>query len=435
MSTRNAWVDQLAHEIKTVAKTVPGWEVAPTRKAGGGYSIHAPDGYKVELHQTKSDINGEAAFRRVLNQHGYAQARKRHERQLAADRRAALAADKAANAKALAKAAERAKAVTRAAGPYAGPQELPYDWYATAHPAPAMQFAHITAAMAEKILDNLNTSNRPMSPRVASGDAKVMAKGGWKLTHQAIAFDTTGKLQDGQHRLRACVESGAAIDIPVFVGMDPDNYPVIDEGYRRQSSQLLASRGERYTSALAGAIRLLLAVDDPNPRTAWRERATNAIVVAHFAEHSEHLREVTTWGVPVGRALGIHHSALIAARVAVERVNGRTNPYVKAFFDGLAEGGRPVSRVMLPADDPRARLRAYMANRDRHDRRVSNLGQMSLVVRAWNYVCEDSRPRFLRWSGDNAIVRPSLCTPTGRNPSPPPPMLADELAEYEWAKP
>jgi hypothetical protein len=52
-----------------------------------------------------------------------------------------------------------------------------------------------------------NTANRPLARSTVQAFAEAMRRGDWLVTHQGIAFDTTGALVDGQHRLAAVIEA------------------------------------------------------------------------------------------------------------------------------------------------------------------------------------------------------------------------------------
>ena len=63
-----------------------------------------------------------------------------------------------------------------------------------------------------------------------------MKAGKWCLNGEAIEFDTNGKLKNGQHRLRAVIKSGVAIDCVVVRGVDPD-IVLYDNGLKRCVAQ------------------------------------------------------------------------------------------------------------------------------------------------------------------------------------------------------
>lgn len=66
----------------------------------------------------------------------------------------------------------------------------------------------ITPQIAEAYLSKNDDKNRGIRFGSLKEYVRCMEEGSWQLTHQAIAFDCTGKLIDGQHRLRAIVKSG-----------------------------------------------------------------------------------------------------------------------------------------------------------------------------------------------------------------------------------
>ena len=76
----------------------------------------------------------------------------------------------------------------------------------------------ITPALATEWLDKHNSVNRKISEPTVQSYAMDMKNGRWTLTHQGIAFDTEGNLQDGQHRLWAIVFSGITLEMMVTRG-------------------------------------------------------------------------------------------------------------------------------------------------------------------------------------------------------------------------
>jgi len=78
-----------------------------------------------------------------------------------------------------------------------------------------------------------NVHNRKLAQTVVDKYAKDMTAGRWRYTHQAIIFDTTGKMLDGQHRSWACVQSGVSFDTDVVFGADPEVQDFIDDGFVR----------------------------------------------------------------------------------------------------------------------------------------------------------------------------------------------------------
>ncbi len=68
----------------------------------------------------------------------------------------------------------------------------------------------VTPAIAVELLKK-NSSNRPLNELTVKWYANQMAKNQWTLSGQTISISDDGRLIDGQHRLKAIVESGKSI--------------------------------------------------------------------------------------------------------------------------------------------------------------------------------------------------------------------------------
>lgn len=99
----------------------------------------------------------------------------------------------------------------------------------------------VTPKMAREWLKQ-NTNNRPLRAGVVNGFKNAYERGEWKITHQGIAFGTTGRLLDGQHRLTFISElpEKSAVAINVTVDQDDDTFDAIDQGFKRTISDIHA---------------------------------------------------------------------------------------------------------------------------------------------------------------------------------------------------
>ena len=93
-------------------------------------------------------------------------------------------------------------------------------------------FEAITPELAKQYLTK-NSKNRPIKPSTVREYARDMLNGKFLTTHQGIAFDETGTLSDGQHRLLALVASGKTLDFLVTRGLPVESTAVIDRGTTR----------------------------------------------------------------------------------------------------------------------------------------------------------------------------------------------------------
>lgn len=113
----------------------------------------------------------------------------------------------------------------------------------------------ITPKQAEKYLQ-FNTSNRNLRKSLVSQYARDMISGKWRLTHQGVAFNCDGTLLDGQHRLKAIVESGVTVQMLVARGVDSANQLVMDDHAKRSAGDALTlARGERVTATEVAIVR------------------------------------------------------------------------------------------------------------------------------------------------------------------------------------
>ena len=120
-----------------------------------------------------------------------------------------------------------------------------------------IEVMEILPEMAEEML-RFNVSNRPLSNSVLKKYARQMKAGEWRLVAQPIIFSDKKLLRDGQHRLAACVESGAAFQAYVKFGEPDENFAFIDIGKSRGPSDIFAIHGVENYVTMSAAARFVL---------------------------------------------------------------------------------------------------------------------------------------------------------------------------------
>jgi hypothetical protein len=116
----------------------------------------------------------------------------------------------------------------------------------------------ITPPLAQEWLDTRKKDNCRHSEGKIRRYSKVMAAGGWMLTHQGIAFDPEGKLHDGYHRLHSIVKANIPVEMAVTWNVDPESYKVIDVGFTRTPGHMFRMAGSTHPDTEAAAVRLML---------------------------------------------------------------------------------------------------------------------------------------------------------------------------------
>lgn len=87
----------------------------------------------------------------------------------------------------------------------------------------------------------------------------VMKEGKFIYNGEPVIFSKKGRVLDGQHRLRACVESGVTITILIVCGVKDEAFHSMDQGKKRTADDLLYIQGYKHHSKpLAYAIKAVL---------------------------------------------------------------------------------------------------------------------------------------------------------------------------------
>jgi hypothetical protein len=109
-------------------------------------------------------------------------------------------------------------------------------------PQPYNEIVDLTPALAAAWLEK-NDNNRPINWNYVSQLARDMKAGRFRCTHQGIAFDTEGRLIDGQHRLWAVLEADVTVRMRVFYNEPPENIVLIDGNCPRRAADRMSLGG------------------------------------------------------------------------------------------------------------------------------------------------------------------------------------------------
>jgi hypothetical protein len=121
----------------------------------------------------------------------------------------------------------------------------------------------VTPAKASMILKAM-PGQRPLNKANIARFKALICGGQFRLTHQGIAFNESGELRDGQHRLTACVETETEIPVQVTFNEPDENFVNYDRGWSRQIAHDLEIQGitvGRNASILQAAGRILYHFD------------------------------------------------------------------------------------------------------------------------------------------------------------------------------
>jgi len=395
MSTRKTFAFEIAARARRL-----GWAVEMLKS--GGWVITCPDGFRVQVHLTPSDVNHEATVLRELNNHGFTAAEQEWTKLREEERQQKLKDSQREAQKALDKAQERADALARASGQTRVPDEVLVNPY----PLPkTFERVLVTPALANKLL-NLNTENRPIRHREVQLWAGVIERGEWKYTHQGIAIDNRGILQDGQHRLSGIVQTGISCELQISIGMPAENFNAIDNGLRRTFGDVVANAGLGNRNRVGTAARMLALYDDW-PKRARTEKVSNAEIAHLIGQQFDDDRTVgevifaaTARAQMLWTTCRLNVSAATTGIYLLWSQVGENHPLVQEFLEGVLKGAQ------MTENDPRFVLRRYVMSPA--NRRRDAWLHLALFIKAWNKFVTGAKTQALSFRKDEDLPKVQL---------------------------
>lgn len=251
----------------------------------------------------------------------------------------------------------------------------------------------VTPDMASDWLETrLWAGNRKILPAKVDGWVKVIKSGQWKVTHQGLAFDVTGFIQDGQNRLKAISIAGQPVEVWVFPDMPRENFDAIDTGAGRQAAQFI--RG-RMPSLTAGSLRYIAAVTDRDYPGVWRQKLD---LHESLSLHRQ-WPETEAWVLPVNvvrQYTRINASPLLAV-VSMGQRGGMSAEGIHEFLEGLKVG------AIADPHDPRLQLRnRWIRDADALKGAHKRAHVYALIVKAFNlYAKGETQGRLIYTDGDH----------------------------------
>lgn len=236
----------------------------------------------------------------------------------------------------------------------------------------------VTPELAARWL-TLNEGNRTPSWQKIRRFAAAIRAGRWVLNGETVKFSETGRLLDGQSRLRAIVEAGVPAVLEVRGDLADATQQAMDIGEVRKGSHTLEMLGEKYPNILAPALRWVhrwtegtLGDQGYSGRSVLENMQMEPLLVKH-----DGLRASVGWSVSSGHK--IKNLLVVSEATFFHYLFGTASVEKRdAFFEALVDG---IGLTKLsPAYHLRERLIAERATSAKHPPRE----RMALVIKAWN---------------------------------------------------
>lgn len=250
----------------------------------------------------------------------------------------------------------------------------------------------VTPHMAKEMLERMPI-NRPLSRKTIDRYSRDMIDGRWNNNGQGIVLSEDGTLLDGQHRLKAIIQSQCTVSMLVVRGAEKSTFITMDSGKPRALSDVLAMQGHEYTTKMAAIARAAYAYVCG---AIYPYTATKPTLEAFIKRHP-YVAEVAKI---VGQRKHLCPNAALGAVLFIANENGLLAAEVESFVEGIIYGEG------LYKGDARHTLREWLVGqRDTSRGPPSNLKSESVfaaVARSWNAYAAGNQITALR-----ALVRPT----------------------------
>lgn len=253
----------------------------------------------------------------------------------------------------------------------------------------SVRIQYITPELAGDYL-KCNVSNRKLRSFRINLYARFMTEKRWLLTNDAIAFDTEGHLQNGQHRLYAIVQSGIPQRFLVARGLPVESFTATDLQATRTMGDFLYIAGEENLSTPLGA----------SLRSLWRwknygvfgsvgrattRREPDAVEILQLLQECPGIRETTPLAIKISRKFtgGLGIWGALAYIIAEADPDG-ADKFFTDLYDGVDLASTDaVWRLRERLREPRMRLRPQEV--------------AALTIKAWRYQREGKQVQILVW--------------------------------------
>jgi hypothetical protein len=241
----------------------------------------------------------------------------------------------------------------------------------------------IGPAKAQKYLD-LMGRNRKKRGRLKQRYIDAMKAGQWKLTGEAIQFNTKGELINGQHRLEAVIESGKSIEILVCRGVPDEAFMELDTGGTRTPGDLLTVAGYDYTNGVASCIRHVTSLyeiegEQLRPSSFARKRVDPSTLLEYAEDHSVALVDAVKKTMSKHARTVCGPPAMFAALYFVFAEHNKKA--ADEFFDALIDG---IGFEHGKADPVYQLHRLLLQFKQEKHRRRPNFYKAAITIKAWN---------------------------------------------------
>jgi len=206
---------------------------------------------------------------------------------------------------------------------------------------------------------------------------------------EPIQVSKSGVLLNGQHRLKAIIDSESYEPMLVCRGVPDYAQETIDKGSRRTYGDTLSLNEETSANILSAAIRFGWFYENFGKPATGQMQASEAELNKWLNENPD-IRQVTQFGHRANRS-SIRYTPSVAVTLAYLMAR-KDVELAETFWEELIDGG-------TPKGDPSNTLRELLLRDLGSPHRMSRTHRIALTIKAWNAKRDGREVKNLSWRG------------------------------------
>lgn len=246
----------------------------------------------------------------------------------------------------------------------------------------------ITPQMAQVYLTH-NTDNRKLRDYTVRFYARQMKQGYWMLNGDAIRFSKDGRLIDGQHRLKACIEADVPFTTLVVRGLDGESQITMDKPVVRTSADTFRFSGISNSVSLSSIIKGFFALKDKRTTIGsitygisigtGKWKPSDAELLREYNESPDLYQDIYREASRCYDSCRAFPCAMIGAFIAyLIKEKKQDKDYVYSFFEQLCDIKDSEYQVLKIC-------RKIFVNDKISSVHMIGSVKQSLIIKAWNY--------------------------------------------------
>lgn len=152
---------------------------------------------------------------------------------------------------------------------------------------PITEIVSLTPVLADLLMET-NAGNRTVSQTNLERIKRDVAGGLFEFNGESIIVSRDGKLNNGQHRCLAVIESGHAIRVVLVFGVERETRMTLDQGVTRTIGHFISMQGIDNANVMGAAAGFAIQYERGFPlATARRWRATKSEILRFLHDHPD----------------------------------------------------------------------------------------------------------------------------------------------------